>query len=174
MKLMYGGPSGTAKEAIPDFIVLDVVSFLRMAVVEDKRFNDEMKNSEPQLIAELIALFQANAGDKAKNSGVNVAKKVKKEEDEKAAPIIGVRVNGLSFWFYLIENPDNLLLAMDTCLSASEKTTIKKLGGDIGLNFLHPHDRSIIIQTFDTFRLQFCDAGSYANRRDSFSADHKA
>ena len=58
--LLYG--DATLKEATADFTILDVLSFYRMAVIEDKRLQDTIINSEPQLIAEAIALHQANMG----------------------------------------------------------------------------------------------------------------
>jgi len=62
LKLVYG--DAIVKEAIPDFTVMDVESVLRMAVVKDKRRDGELEDSEPQLIAALIALFQADVGQK--------------------------------------------------------------------------------------------------------------
>jgi len=47
--LMYGN---IKKWTIADFAIIDVLSYYRMAVVEDKRFDDQSRNSEPQLIAE--------------------------------------------------------------------------------------------------------------------------
>lgn len=49
------------REAIPDFTILDVVSFLRMSVIEDKSVDNVLVNSEPQMIAEAIAAYQQNA-----------------------------------------------------------------------------------------------------------------
>ncbi len=147
LKLKYG--AGIVKEATADFTVMDVVSFLRMAVMEDRRLNDTCLNSEPQLVAELIAMAQANSEDEAKNNGAQM-------KGVNAPPIIGVRVNGLSFWFYRVDNTINLFHAMASNSSASEATTIKKLGDDThGLNFLVSADREIIIRTLAAICDQF-------------------
>jgi len=46
--------------ATADFAIMHVLSFYCMAVVKDKCVNNDMVNSEPQLIAEAIAMSQAN------------------------------------------------------------------------------------------------------------------
>jgi hypothetical protein len=168
LKLKYGG--GIVKEATPDFTVMDVVSFLRMAVMEDKRLNDTYLNSEPQLVAELIAMAQANAEDEANNYGAEM-------KGVNAPPIIGVRVNGLRFWFYRVDNTNNLLNAMASNSSASEATKIKKLVGEDknGLNFLVSADREIIIRTLAAVCDQFRSNGLSAKRRQSHApVDHDA
>ena len=116
LKLIYGG--GTVKEAIPDFTVIDVVSFLRMAVMEDKRYNDAIVNSEPQLIAELIAMIQSNlpVGPKVAQLSSTETAEISPEEQ----PVIGVRVSGLNFHFYRIENSEHLLHAMARNTAANE------------------------------------------------------
>ena len=93
LKLKYG--TATVKDAIPDFTVMDVVSFLRMAVMEDKRFDGLSLDSEPQWIAELIAMAQTNSEDGAKNAAESKGVTVPHN-------IIGVRVNGLRFWLYRV------------------------------------------------------------------------
>ena len=159
LKLKYGAE--IVKEATPDFTVMDVVSFLRMAVMEDKRLNDTYLNSEPHLVAELIAMAQANSEDEAKINDAQM-------KGVNAPPIIGVRVNGLSFWFYCVDNTNNLLNAMASNSSASEATRIKKLGDDThGLNFLVSADREIIIRTLAAACDQFRSNGLSAKRRQS-------
>ena len=158
LKLIYGG--GIVKDAIPDFTVVDVVSFLRMAVMEDKkRYSDSFANSEPQLIAELIALSQANAADEA------VQKRLPQQ------PVIGVCVCGMRFWFYCIDNPDCLLSAMATNTAAIQSTLVRKLGEDRnGLEFLVLEERKIIIKTLDTIANSFRKQGLTAERRQSHAS----
>jgi len=48
------------RQAKADFTVLDITSYYRMAIIEDKRQENETLNSEPQLIAEAIAIHQQN------------------------------------------------------------------------------------------------------------------
>lgn len=67
MDLRFGGIN---KQAIPDITVMDVLSFIRMIVVKDKKSRAmNFVNSEPQLIAELIAMHQRNNCEK------NISKK---------------------------------------------------------------------------------------------------
>src|SRR5262249_39750055 len=58
---LYLNYSETAAEARADFAILDVASFFRVAVVEDKSEMNPKGGGEPQMIAELIAAMQANA-----------------------------------------------------------------------------------------------------------------
>lgn len=54
LPLKYGK---TSEEARADFTVLDIVSFFRMCIIEDKNYDNEFRNSTPQLIAECIAAY---------------------------------------------------------------------------------------------------------------------
>ena len=102
--------------------------------------------SEPQLIAELIALLQLDAD---------------------ICPVIGVRVSGLKFWFYRIENPKVLLSAMSSKVGVDEETIVEKLGGSDGFNFLDSEDRTKIITTLDHICTVVKREGEESNHRDS-------
>jgi hypothetical protein len=165
LKLRYGQGLETQNKclAVADFTAMDVVSNLRMAVVEDKRLVDsQIINSEPQLIAELIALYQAHdftveeIGASTATASVTVR-----------PPVVGVRVNGLHFWFYQIDDPQHLLNAMTTKLAANEWTTVSKLGGPLGLSFLKPDERTTIIHTLDDICSLFKVEGLHSVRRNS-------
>jgi len=147
LKLKYGNKDEYF--AVPDFTVMDIVSNVKMAVVEDKIFDSMRVNSEPQLIAVLIALLQLS-NDSTSNSAV-----------------IGVRVNGLKFWFYRINNPDHLLNAMSSKVTANEQTDVDKLGGSDGLNFLVLNDRRLIITILDRICRTFKEEGILSTRRNS-------
>ena len=95
LRLKLKNGTATVKDAIPDFTVMDVGSFLRMAVMEDKRFDGLSLDSEPQWIAELIAMAQANSEDGAKNAAESKGVTVPHN-------IIGVCVNGLRFRLYRV------------------------------------------------------------------------
>jgi hypothetical protein len=122
------GRSENICTAVPDFTIMDVVSNARMVVIEDKSVDNVHVNSEPQLIAELIALLQLDAY---------------------ICPVIGVRISRLKFWFYQIENPKLLLSAISFKVGVDEETTVEKLGGSDGFNFLDFEDRTKIITTLD-------------------------
>ena len=48
-----------SKLAIPDFTIMDILSYFRIAVIEDKSDSDKNQNRiEAQLIAETIAIYQ--------------------------------------------------------------------------------------------------------------------
>jgi hypothetical protein len=149
LKLLYGRV--TEKDAIPDFTVMDVVSFLRMTVVEDKNYDSNNVNGEPQLIAELIAMLQTNAIE-----GIEESEAVKQQPKL----IFGVRVNRLRFWFYFIDNPNHLLTAMANNSIASEVTRVSKLGGDNGLDFINKKHRDIIIRTLNAICCHFREKGA--------------
>ena len=75
MDLRFGD---TSKQAIPVITVMDVLSFMRTIVMEDKKSNAMLYlNSEPQLIADLIAMPQRNSRE------TNVLKKRGRGEPEK-------------------------------------------------------------------------------------------
>jgi len=145
LTLTYGRSENICT-AVPDFTIMDVVSNARMAVIEDKSVDNVYVNSEPQLIAELIALLQLDAC---------------------ICPVIGVRVSGLKFWFYRIENPKLLLSAMSSKVGVDEETTVEKLGGSDGFNFLDFEDRTKIITTLDNICTVVKREGEESNHRDS-------
>jgi hypothetical protein len=133
VSLTYG--TGVLKEATADFTVLDVLSIYRMAIIEDKRFQDHVLNSEPQLIAESIALHQANSGMSKKrrrssrgSSSAEVCSSSSPVEGSDAdGNIFGVRVNGLDFYFYLIPVYDTVLTAMSVMSATTTDTIVFKL-----------------------------------------------
>lgn len=158
LKLRFGA---VEKQAVPDFVIMDVVSFLRMAVVEDKRLRDELLNSEPQLIAELIALFQAYLVD-SQDEGTS-------QSASQSVPVLGVRVNGLRFFFYHMPDPSKLLASMAAKVAANEFTYVNRLGGNDGLDFLVREDRELIIKTLDHICQTFRKLGLQSRRRASLA-----
>jgi hypothetical protein len=94
-----------AKEAKADFVILDVFTFLRMAVIEDKSTDRLMVDSEPQMIAEAIASCQQNQHIESPS------KKQKLADDgcQKVEDIFGVRVSGTFFSFLSFPFPQAFL-----------------------------------------------------------------
>ena len=184
----------TVKESVADFTIMDVIYFLRMAVIEDKKYAAEFLNSEPQLIAELIALFQANlarsfvpappASSSATSSSTASVPTANATifpsgESSESAPvsepvevdlnkldaIIGVRVSGTRVWFYHIADPTVVLRAMQTNRRATTETRVARLGGVGGFNFLDVAGRKEIIVALDQVRQEFQASGRKAQRR---------
>ena len=60
LPLRYSAATPWRITATADFAIMHVLLFYCMAVVKDKCVNNDMVNSEPQLIAEAIAMSQAN------------------------------------------------------------------------------------------------------------------
>jgi hypothetical protein len=118
------GENQYEKESIADFLIMDLVSYYKMAVVEDKSVDEIRTNSLPQLVAESIALSQCNVVKEEEISGAAKFFKTKHDqgigasrdlgslavaEDESQGKgnnsdhVIGIRVNGTVFHFYSIE-----------------------------------------------------------------------
>jgi hypothetical protein len=85
---------------------------------------------ESQLIAELIALYQAHDFT-VENKGATTTTTA---SATMRPLVVGVRVNGFHLWFYQIDDPQHLLDAMTSKLAANEWTTVSK-----------PNERTIII-----------------------------
>jgi hypothetical protein len=57
-----------SKLAIPDFTIMDILSYFRIAVIEDKSDSDKNQNRiEAQLIAETIAIYQQRDKDRKRS-----------------------------------------------------------------------------------------------------------
>eukprot|EP01036_Dinobryon_divergens_P032763 gene32764-42421_t len=147
LPLQYGNNENATAKA--DFNVIDVLSFCRMVVAEDKIGANARVNSFPQFIAESISAVQ-------KNLETSTSCKRKWEELVESATdsfILGLRVNGTFFFFYNILVSRPILSAMKSKGPASEDTLIKMVGGSEGLNFLVPEQREVIITILDAWRV---------------------
>jgi hypothetical protein len=105
--------SGDGKEkrfAQPDFCIYDIVSFYHMAVAEDNSQKKAQPNSEPQLIAEAIAMHQNNLDIADKRP----EKKQKTGGEEPSNEILGMRVSRYPFFFYKIPVSKPMLDVMRT------------------------------------------------------------
>lgn len=159
LPLQYGGDeTATAKS---DFNVIDVLSFCRMVVAEDKNQASIRVNSFPQLMAESISAVQ-------RNMETSTACKRKWEdlgESTGDSTMLGMRVNGTFFYFYNIEVSQNILSAMKLKTAAGTRTTMKMVGGSEGLNLLDPAQREIIITILDAWRDDIEKKGRESVRR---------
>lgn len=179
LPLVFGGVSDRCATA--DHTIVDVGSFFRMAVFEDKsalKGQEGRINSEPQVIAEAIAAHQANMQLKSKQA---TRKKQRQANNASAAaasscapapvpdPLLAVRVSGTSFFFYSVRVTSHLLDVMHNGVEAVESTNVLKMSGDNpgdadGLNFYTPKDRTLILQTLDQMG-QIIAAAAHASQR---------
>lgn len=169
--LRYGDET---RDSIADFTVMDVVSFLRAVVLEDKSVDVEGKpidHSESQIIAEAIAIHQSNQVLKSKGGG-GKSKKARSEtssESSEMTDVVGLRFDGFNIHFYLIPYSLPVLEAMASKREAVECTTVKKLVPVSGNHFdfrIAAH-RSTVISFLDLLRQKIQKAGVSAKRRES-------
>ncbi|RZA06965.1 MAG: hypothetical protein EOO68_04125 [Moraxellaceae bacterium] len=159
LPLQYGGDvSATAKA---DFNVIDVLSFCRMIVAEDKNQASIRVNSFPQLVAESISAVQKNL----ETSASCKRKWQELEESTADSAMLGLRVNGTLFYFYNINVSRPILSAMKMKGPASIDTIMKMVGGSEGLNFLDPVQRKMIITILDAWRSDIEKKGRDSVRR---------
>jgi len=133
------------KEAIPDFTIVDVLSYFRIAVIDDKSedSNDAEVKTEAQLVAEAIAIFQQanNQRMTSKNEVCEQASKRSKSSDNDETNVdlvkdngfsdevvLGVRVKGMKFTFYVIPVSVQIQTAIRTKTATSTETIVSKCG----------------------------------------------
>ena len=156
LPLQYGGnDSATAKS---DQNIVDVLSFNRMIVSEDKNLASIKHNSFPQLVAQAISAVQ-------RNMETTTSQKRKWEDLDESSTILGMRVNGTFFYFYNVNVSTPILTAMKLKTSPAEGTTMKMVGGSEGLNFLIPTQREQIITILDAWRADIEKKGRESVRR---------
>lgn len=163
------------KHSIADFMVMDLLSFYRVAVYEDKSEQSNV-DSFPQLLAEIISVHQANS--QIREEHVAKARKLKDgsssskgielmETDEKEEQIVGVRVNGSRFWFYVASIGSAIDNAMASQTTACDSTTVYKLGGEDGFDFCFAEHREAIIKVLDTICRSLISIGPSRGRLSS-------
>jgi len=178
LPLIFGTPPNeTERRAIADRTILDVGSFYRMSVFEDKSVDQKRINSEPQLIAEAIAAHQANMQIK----GEPATKRQRSAEADPATldePMLAVRVNGEQFYFYSVRVTEPLLQAMAAKTEAASPTDVLKLcrwpAGVVegqGLSFFSADDRRVIVTVLDLMCQCSARAGRASRRRESGSTN---
>lgn len=172
LPLVFGvPPEHTEKMAVADRTIVDVGSFYRMSVFEDKSVKQQRVNSEPRLIAEAIAAHQANMQIKREPAAKKAKAAMPASEDE---PMLAVRVNGDLFYFYSVRVAAPLLQAMATKTEATETTDVLKLcrDGTEGLSFFSRDDRRVIVETLDQMCQCIARAGRVSRRRESGSTSN--
>jgi hypothetical protein len=160
MTLHFGGESND-KESIPDFLVMDILSYLKMVIVEDKNHSLYRCNSFPQLFAELVAMFainQCKVEQASKRPRTEVPSQV---QAIKPSYALGVRVNGTIFHFHGVAPSNSIFTAMESLQEAKDTTTTIRLGNEEGYDFMIPSQRMTIIYILDKFASIFNERTDY-------------
>ncbi len=122
-KIYFGNSTA---DAIPDFTIFDLKSYYRMAVVEDKSSDNLDASVEAQLIAEAIAMAQANVlncNDEEGEERITTPRKRSKIHDGLDS-VLGIMVRGTRFNFYVIPISHTILEGMRTCRSVQDSTIV--------------------------------------------------
>lgn len=143
-KIQFGDVTADAK---PDFTIFDLRTYYRIAVIEDKCELSESLNLdvEAQLMAEAIAMAQANRAKSKKDNN-----SPKRQAVDQETTVLGIKVRGKLFTFYLIPVTGSVLHAMDSRLATTARTVVKKSNT---LDLLIKDDRKTIIQLLLFYRL---------------------
>ena len=160
LSIKYG--ESDKRESKGDFTILDVLNFYRIAVIEDKNYQSEDLNSLPQLCAELIALYQHNGETERALKRIKLNPKV---EEQMKSPLVGIRVNGKYFNFYLFSMSEQIETAMKTQMKANEPTKVYRL--ETGYQFFDKEERRKIISTLDCLQFYLTEISSSAPRMHS-------
>jgi len=160
MKLHFGGVEGNNdKESIPDFLIMDILSYFKMVIIEDKSYKDDKVDSFPQLFGEILAMIATN---KAK------AEKLKLDSNSSTEIFfLGVRVNGTIFHFHAVGQCEEIMMCLEMLTEATNTTNTFRL--EDGFDFMVAQHRQVIIYVLDKFRLHISDAGSNSVRQNSNS-----
>jgi hypothetical protein len=154
----------TKVESIPDFVILDLMSFYRIAVVEDKSAAMERIDSLPQLVGEAIAIHQCNFEKEISETRLSkvprcepfplpsVEDEKEEEEEEENDPIIGIRVSGARLFFYGIIVSRAVTTALRTLSPARTPTKYYVCGKEDGYNFWDSVDRKEVLQILDILK----------------------
>mmetsp|Transcript_10488 Transcript_10488/g.9408 ORF Transcript_10488/g.9408 Transcript_10488/m.9408 type:complete len:441 (-) Transcript_10488:52-1374(-) len=160
------------KDAIPDITIMDILSYFRIAVIEDKTEDNPVNENkiEAQLIAEAIAIYQDRKRSRSlfeEDSNVNSStSELNVTSDDDIPVVLGIRVKGTVFHFYVVPISDQILAALNSQKSTTETTQVKKLGP---LDFKFTADRTKIIQILDAFHEVATKCGKDSKRRKSGS-----
>jgi hypothetical protein len=163
---------GGARAATPDITILDILSFLRTCVVKDKSVDNMVVNSLPQLYAELLAMFFANVPKEPPHKRrVGADGAAATAEDERERNLLGVRVRGHRFFFYVAVITEHVENAITTGRCPSDSSDLFFLSNgslsDDGFDFLIPNDRAVILRLLTRVRMAFVEQASRSARINS-------
>jgi len=144
-----------------DFTLMDIISFYRAVVVEDKKTDErDSSGAEAQLVAEAVSAQQANVV-KDLSRPTKRSRSLPTSDDN---TIMGIRVCGFYFTFYSIPYSQPLIDAVLNEVVASETTVVQRCR-HAGYDFRNAGDRKVIVTLLDSLLYQFTYDGEQAQRR---------
>lgn len=145
----------------PDFTLMDIISFYRAVVVEDKKTDErDLCGAEAQLVAEAVCAQQSNVVKDHSHPSKRSRSPATSEENT----IIGIRVCGFYFTFYRIPYSQHLIDSVLNEVVASETTIVQRCRHE-GYDFRNAGDRDVIVSLLDSLLYQFTHDGETAKRR---------
>lgn len=147
------------KMATADVTIIDLLSYARIGVVEDKNMEEMWvrTDSTAQLVAEGIAISQRNESIRGQNRTV----------EGESETVYGIRVTGSLFHFYALQVSPAIHTAMMNQMAAASQTTMYRYKSDSGLNFMLKDDRDEIILMFSLLQQVATNAGINSKHRNS-------
>jgi hypothetical protein len=158
LKLRSNKRSITSK---PDFTLMDVISFYRAVVVEDKKTDErDWSGAEAQLVAEAVSAQQSNVVKEHSRPSKRTRSPATSEENT----IMGIRVCGFYFTFYRIPYSQPLIYSVLNEVVASDTTIVQRCQ-HTGYDFRDAGGREVIVSLLDSLLYQFTHDGEQAKRR---------
>jgi hypothetical protein len=146
INLLFGE---TEKMATTDVTVIDLLSYARIGVVEDKNWEEMMSKSDStaQLVAEGIAITQRNeaVGGKKRDVGGNTKSGTEESQSTCSETVYGIRVTGSLFHFYAMNVSPQMHSALRNQTAAATSTTMYRYKSEAGLDFMVKEERDEII-----------------------------
>lgn len=154
----------TEKMATADVTVIDLLSYARIGVVEDKN-----RDSTAQLVAEGIAITQRNeaAGGQKRDAGGNLKGVSEESSSTCSETVYGIRVTGSLFHFYAIQVSPQMHSALRNQTAAATSTTMYRYKSEAGLDFMVKEERDEIILMLSLLQEVATKTGETSPRRNS-------
>jgi len=161
----------TEKMATADVTVIDLLSFARIGVIEDKNWDEMVKdrNSTAQLVAEGIAITQRNesVGGSKRDAGGDPKGVFEESSSICSETVYGIRVNGSQFHFYAIQVSPQMHSALRNQTAASTSTSMYRYKSKAGLDFMKKNERNEIILMLSLLQEVATITGKNSPRRNS-------
>jgi hypothetical protein len=159
------------KSATADITVIDLWSYARIGVVEDKSWKEmtSVNDSTAQLVAEGIAITQHNEAVKGQKRDAEGNPKAASESSTCSETVYGIRVTGSRFHFYVIQVSPQIHSALKHHAIAAEPTTMYRYKSVAGLDFMVKKERDEIILMLSLLQEVAKKTGETSHRRDSNS-----
>jgi hypothetical protein len=168
INLLFGE---TEKMATADVTVIDLLSYARIGVVEDKNWEEMFLKSDStaQLVAEGIAITQRNeaVGGKKRDAGGNPKSEAEESSSSFSETVYGIRVTGSLFHFYAMRVSPQMHSALRNQTAAATSTTMYRYKSDAGLDFMVKDERDEIILMLSLLQEVAKKTGETSPRRNS-------